>query len=56
MQVILQRDQLGGAVGLDQGVETEFRGDARAALGAGEELEQDDAVVARVRGRGTGPA
>ena len=48
VQVILQRDQLRGPVGVAQGIESEVRGDARAALRAGEELEQDDAVMMRV--------
>ena len=48
VQVILQRDQLRGPVRVAQGIESEVRGDARAALRAGEELEQDDAVMMRV--------
>ena len=52
--MILQRDQLRGPVRVTQGIECKVRGDARAALRTGEELEQDDAVMmgigaARVR-------
>ena len=48
VQVILQRDQFRGPVRFAQGIESEVRGDARAALRAGEELEQNDAVMMRV--------
>ncbi len=47
VQVILQRDQFRGPVRFVQGIECEVRGDARAALRAGEELKQDNAVMMR---------
>ena len=52
VQVILQRDQLRGPVRVAQSIESEVRSDARAALRAGEELEQDDAVMMRIGAAG----
>ena len=44
MQVVLEADQLGRLVGLQERVEGHVDGDARRALGAGEQLEHDEAV------------